>query len=632
VANLFWISAAQVYKEHGPGPYSAANLLAWYGWTFARADAQSSATFADRDGIVRTAAANELRLDWVDLDGDGVRESPGFILEGQRKNELLRSEEFDNGAWSATTVTVSANVEVAPDGTTTGDRLIEGALSQEHVKYQTLSGMTANVNHSSSVFAKKGTRDFLVMTIRDLNSPTGMVIAWFNLNTGAVGTVSNSGVGTGAQGFIVKYPNGWYRCILIGACNASDTTPVVTFGVANANGTQIYTGDGVSYISLWGAQFENNTKFPSSYIKNVGTALTRVADAGPSFTITDGPRDLTIWRHHARPIWADTAGTGTNPQCCTISTVEPYLAATYSSGGNVRGLINANPTDSLGELSFPTGTSLSSTAQFKNLQTGGQVAVDVGSGLGSFASAATAFSAFGNQTVSLSISTGGEPFLTIFNIKARQGLNTLASMATEPSFAPVGPFEVTDLDIPGPLISKAQSGRVNTRSTQQIGATWTEHYLLQMRDTTHREFLTRCRQLWRNGTIFAKGHVDYGTMKGVGGGVPLVKGASQTGSTLIVDGCPLNTVGWLLAGDIFRVQGLPQVLQVAADVNTEGDGRALIPLVTPIFSGGSPSDNAGLTITGVTLDVVILEPPALPSTSGTSNDYGEFVLRFTEAL
>jgi len=230
------------------------------------------------------------------------------LLEGSRQNLLLRSEEFEHASWSATTVTVSANADVAPDGTTTADRLIEGALSQEHVKYQTLSGTTADVKHASSVFAKKGTRDFLVLTIRDLNSPTGQVMAWFNLSTGAVGTVSHSGVGSGESAYMEAFSNGWYRCTLVGACNAGDTTPVVTFGLSNANGTQIYTGDGVSYISLWGAQFENNVASSSSYIKTTSAAVTRNADAF-SWPFTQKPQAMFVlvdFVEGEAPVFSDT--------------------------------------------------------------------------------------------------------------------------------------------------------------------------------------------------------------------------------------------------------------------------------------------------------------------------------------
>lgn len=197
---------------------------------------------------------------------------------------------------------------------------------------------------------------------------------------------------------------------------------------------------------------------------------------------------------------------------------------------------------------------------------------------------------------------------------------------------PVAPFEVTDLDLPGPLISKAQSGRVNVRATQQIGFTWTERYLLNVGTITHRLFLTQIRTLWRNGTTFSKTHPDYLTMKGVGGGTAQVSGASQTGSTLNVDLAPTTTTDWLRAGDLFRVASMPQVFQCAADVDTDGAGLAAITLVVPIYTGGSPGDNAALTITGVKFDLKILEPPVFPTTSGRSSDFGELSISVTEAL
>src|SRR6267142_838763 len=68
--------------------------------TFTRADATTCATYIKNDGLVYTAAANVLRTEWVDLDGDGVRETPGLLLEGSRTNQFIRSEAIDDGAWT----------------------------------------------------------------------------------------------------------------------------------------------------------------------------------------------------------------------------------------------------------------------------------------------------------------------------------------------------------------------------------------------------------------------------------------------------------------------------------------------------------------------------------------------------
>jgi hypothetical protein len=44
-------------------------------------------------------------------------------------NLLLRSEEFDNAVWAKASVAVTANAEVAPDGTTTADRIVSSGGS-----------------------------------------------------------------------------------------------------------------------------------------------------------------------------------------------------------------------------------------------------------------------------------------------------------------------------------------------------------------------------------------------------------------------------------------------------------------------------------------------------------------------
>lgn len=373
-------------------------------YTFARADASTCATYIDRDGLVRKAAANVPRIEVVDLDGDGVRETPGLLLEGSRQNLLLRSEEIDNAAWSKTTVTFGANADVAPDGATTADRLIEGALSQEHVVWQTPSA-TADVRHAFSVFAKAGSRSWVRLTIRDVNSPTGMVQAWFNLATGVLGTVQSTGVGSGAQAFIEKVGNGWYRCKLIGACNAGDTTPLATVGPTTGDTVQIYTGDGTSYISVWGAQFENNTPIPSSYIPTTTVAVTRAAD---SLTVpfNFGPMDVTVLARVARPVHADAAGTlGVFPGLYDIGNgVTGFCRAYFDSTTRVlvADLGNGTPT-----AAIPAGAELKLCGQYKNLLTGGQARLDVGSGFGAFGTAVAGFSAFGSQVVRVGGVIGG---------------------------------------------------------------------------------------------------------------------------------------------------------------------------------------------------------------------------------
>lgn len=191
------------------------------------------------------------------------------------------------------------------------------------------------------------------------------------------------------------------------------------------------------------------------------------------------------------------------------------------------------------------------------------------------------------------------------------------------------PVKVTDLEVPGPLISKAQSGRVNMRATTQVGRSWTETYLVRTRDLAAKAFLATVRSLWRAGTIFDIAHMDYLTPNGVGGGSPLVNGANQTGASLVVDATPNNLANWLRTGDPIRLAGLNITYEVTADVTTVGT-TATIPINPPLFIGGSPADNAVVTITGVKMSAVILEPPSMPETG--PDDFGTLTLKFSEAL
>lgn len=80
--------------------------------------------------------------------------------------------------------------------------------------------------------------------------------------------------------------------------------------------------------------------------------------------------------------------------------------------------------------------------------------------------------------------------------------------------------------------------------------------------------------------------------RGVGGGTPLVKGAAQTGVSIIVDGAPLSTSSWLRIGDFVGIAG--GLFMVTADVNTNGAGEATLPVAPPVLV--APADNAPVTL------------------------------------
>ncbi len=80
--------------------------------------------------------------------------------------------------------------------------------------------------------------------------------------------------------------------------------------------------------------------------------------------------------------------------------------------------------------------------------------------------------------------------------------------------------------------------------------------------------------------------------KGQAGGTPLVNGASQTGKSLVIDGCDHSSNGWLVAGDYFSVNNELKIITARADTNASGQ----VTLSFEPALRNSPADNAALTV------------------------------------
>ena len=205
-----------------------------------------------------TASANGARFDHDPI----TNESLGLLIEEKRTNLLLRSEEFDNAIWVKSLTTITANTITAPDGTLTGDKLVETSGAGLRQLYQTPS-LSAG-SHTFSIFAKVGERAWFKLNL------TGGG-AYFDLTVGAVGTVD-----AGVTASIQSVGNGWYHCSVAKTVLVGTNYPEIQ--VALTNGGASYTGDGYSGIYIWGAQLEAGA-FPTSYIPTVASQVTRSADS-----------------------------------------------------------------------------------------------------------------------------------------------------------------------------------------------------------------------------------------------------------------------------------------------------------------------------------------------------------------
>jgi len=207
---------------------------------------------------------------------------PRLILEPQRSNLLLFSEQIDNAAWTKTLLTAGANLAVSPDGYTNADKMqeIEGVVGNKQISRS--FSQTAGAK-SYSVFVKKDERsEFLIVT-----NGGGLAadITGFNLITKTV---------TQGSGSIVDYGNDWFRCTQF--FTTTDNTSVTIRIRLLASGGSSYTGVGGYGLFVWGNQVEAGA-YATSYIPTLGTSVTRVADAASKTGISSliGQTEGTIY-------------------------------------------------------------------------------------------------------------------------------------------------------------------------------------------------------------------------------------------------------------------------------------------------------------------------------------------------
>jgi hypothetical protein len=246
--------------------------------TLAVTRAGATATRVNSAGLIEAVAADTARFDFDPV----TLECKGLLVEEARTNLCLQSENLAT-TWSNVRSSEAVNVVVAPSGATTADKLVEDATaSNTHFIFQAFTGTA--VSHTMSVFAKAGERSWIRLAAFDGTSAAG---AYFNLSTGAIGTVDG-----GITATVSAYSNGWFRCAITRTLAASAACEIEIF-LATGNGGQSYSGDGTSGAYVWGAQIEAGA-FATSYILTTSAAVTRNADSalissvGGFFNATEG--------------------------------------------------------------------------------------------------------------------------------------------------------------------------------------------------------------------------------------------------------------------------------------------------------------------------------------------------------
>jgi hypothetical protein len=244
----------------------------------------SSTTFS----FVRNSANVDLTISSVsvrELPGNhamqatsGSRPIYGIHPISGRRNLLTYTEEFDNVSWTKGSASITPNVVVAPDGTTTADKFVPAAAAIGATVAVSIG--LGQIAHTFSFYAKANEQSSVSL----VSNLTGTFRAnVFNLST----VTATAGIGWTTT--ITDVGNGWYRC----ACSATaDVAASKAFQISN-NSTG-WTGNGASGVFIWGAQLETGSTATAYQKATTQYNVTEAGVASVGYLAFDGSNDFLV--------------------------------------------------------------------------------------------------------------------------------------------------------------------------------------------------------------------------------------------------------------------------------------------------------------------------------------------------
>jgi hypothetical protein len=199
------------------------------------------------------------------LTGDA---SDYFTYEPNSTNLYTYSEQLNNVVWGTVNMTVGVDSAIAPDGTTSAEKITPTVTNGTHVIAQTKT-VTSGTTYSVSFFVKQAGLRYIQIYGAGAGFPSSRY-ANFDLQTGAI----TANIFSSAE--IASLPNDWYRISVTqtAAANGTGVIGLATINSPTATNRPSYAGDGVNGFYVWGGQMEVQNRY-SSYIKTTSSTVSR---------------------------------------------------------------------------------------------------------------------------------------------------------------------------------------------------------------------------------------------------------------------------------------------------------------------------------------------------------------------
>lgn len=220
----------------------------------------------------------------VTYDPSDLTKAPYALVEPAATNGCLYSQQVDS--WDLFQATVIANAAVAPDGTMSADRVVNGGAGEQSAKGRCSFSHVAGVTYTASVFAKAGEVTAFQGVVTSIVSQAGGLVAVFDLAGGRVSSVTS-----GLTAVMQNVGNGWYRCSWTYTATANTSVDCVWVNLAMS------ASDTSKGLYLWGGQFEAGAA-ATSYVVTAGAAAIRAADviaSGAGLVYSNDPIDVQTY-------------------------------------------------------------------------------------------------------------------------------------------------------------------------------------------------------------------------------------------------------------------------------------------------------------------------------------------------